>query len=107
MKFRIEGRELEAVENMRVGEVCEAEKALNVSADGGFGARTAVMLFIAMRKEDPEKPIRLLADEVMRADIGTVEEVEEESPPAEMGDDEEESPAPVNLPTSGHPLSVQ
>lgn len=86
MKFKIDGRELEAPETLRIGDVCEAEKLLGVSMEGGFGPKMAVMLFIAMRKDNPKKPPVLVADEVMRADIATmedVEEAEEESPPAE------------------------
>jgi hypothetical protein len=82
VKFKIDGRELEAPEKLRVGQVCEAERALGVSAEDGFGARTAVMLFVTMRVDEPSKPAHLIADEVMRADIATVEEVGEESPPA-------------------------
>ena len=76
MKFRIDGRELESIENIRIGEACEAEKALGLDMEAGFTARIAVMLFVSMRRADPNKPAHLLADEVMRADLSTLEEVE-------------------------------
>lgn len=75
--------ELDAPENLRVRELVEAEKALGFNMDAGSGAQMAVLLFIAMRKREPDKPSALLADEVMNADISTVEEVEEGNPPVD------------------------
>ena len=107
MRFKVDGRELEAVENIRVGEACEAEKALNLSmADSGFAGMMAVSLYVAMRREDPKKPAAMLADEVMAVELTSFEEVEEEDPPAE-GSGAESEPDPENPPTSGPPPSDQ
>lgn len=81
MKFKVDGRELSA-EGMRVGEICEAEKALNLDMDQGSGAKIAIALFVAMRREDRknenQKPLALLADDVMNVDMTMVEAEEEE-----------------------------
>lgn len=108
MKFKIGGRELEA-DGIRVRELCEAEKALQVNMSDGTGAAVAIQLFVALRREDKNKPAGVLADEVMSADITTFEEVEDESPPAEepaasdgAGTTDQGSP-----PISGRQLSVR
>lgn len=105
MKFKLDGRELEA-EHIRVGELCEAEKALQINMADGSGAAIAVTLFVALRRDDPKKPAHLIADEVMRADVSTFEEAEDESPPdeaADAADNGTEPHTPVSLPTSGPP----
>jgi hypothetical protein len=83
VKFKINEVELDAPENLTVRELVEAEQALGFSMDSGSGAQMAVLLFVAMRKADPNKPAALLADDVLNSDISTVEEVEGEDPPAE------------------------
>lgn len=108
MKFKIDGRELEA-DSIRVGELCEAEKALGLNMADGSGAAVAVQLYVAMRRQDKQKPIHVLADEVMRADLTSFEEVEEESPPAEAADaaaNGTTDSGPESQPTSGRQLSV-
>ena len=92
MRFTIEGRGELSADNMRVHELCEAEKALGVNMTEGTGAAIAIQLFVAMRREDKVKPAHALADDVMRADVTSfaeVEEDEEEGPPDEAADDEE------------------
>jgi hypothetical protein len=107
MKVKLDGREIEVASNIRIGELIEAEKALGFNMDEtGSGGRMAISLFVALRREEKEKPIGMLADEVLRVDLSTFEEVAEESPPAEGGD-ERESADLVKLPTSGPQPSVQ
>lgn len=109
MKFKIEGRELEA-DSIRVGELCEAEKALGLNMADGTGAAVAIQLYVAMRRQDKQKPTHVLADEVMRADITSFEEVEEESPPAGAADaaaNGKKDSDPENQLTSGVPLSAR
>lgn len=109
MKFKVDGREMSA-EKMRIREMCEAEQYLNMDMESGFGAKIAVCLFVAMRRDDEHaaKPPRLLADEVLDTDLTALdfEDTEDEAdPPAETvtpnrtGD-------PASLPTSGRQLSV-
>jgi hypothetical protein len=105
VKFKIDGRELDGVENPRIREASEAEKALGMDMEDGFTARLATSIFVALRREDPERPARDIGDEVMNMNLGSLEEVEEESPPAEepvaeAGDLESQ-------PTTGPPRSVQ
>jgi hypothetical protein len=105
MKFKVDGRELDA-SGIRVGELCEAEKALGLNMADGSGASIAVSLFVAMRREDRNsenpKPLAMLADEVMAADVTTFEEADDESPPAEAPAANGAGKAdPVLLPTSG------
>jgi hypothetical protein len=47
-------------------ELYEAEKALGLAYDGSSaGAAMALTMFISLHRADPEKPMVLLADEVM------------------------------------------
>jgi hypothetical protein len=112
MKFKVNGRELEALESFRIGEACEAERALGIDlADTGLAGKMAVALFISMRRDDPERSVMQIADEVMGIDMAAFEEVEEESPPAETpAADEptgEEIPGHEHPPTTGALRSVQ
>jgi hypothetical protein len=102
VKFKVDGRELDAT-GIRVGELCEAEKALQLNMADGSGAAIAVSLFVALRRENKTKPAAMVADEVMRADVSSFEEADEESPPAEAADaaDAETEPALENQLTSG------
>jgi len=98
---------------IRVREMCEAEKALGMSADeGGFGAKVAVALFVIERRADPERPAVLIADQVLDLDMGEIVEVEEDAPPAEPAEPAEPAPEPEpeedeNPPTSGPRLLVR
>lgn len=108
MKFKVDGQELSA-EGMRVHELCEAEKALQMNMGDGTGAAIAIQLYVSMRRLDKDKPIHLLADEVMKADITTFEEVEEGSPPAEAANaaaNGKTEAGPESLLTSGPRRSV-
>lgn len=105
MRFKIDGRVLEAPETLRIRESCEAEKHLGMSIEDGFTARIAVMLFAALRKEEPDKPPYLIAEEVMNADLGSLEEVEEARPP-EVAPEGAETQS-ENHPTTGPLRSVQ
>jgi hypothetical protein len=120
MKFRVDGVELDA-SHMRVREVCEAEKTLGLDmSESGIGGKTAVALFIAMRRADPAKPVPVIAEEVLSADMTTFEEIEDELPPTptktnfEPGgsssgfdaSDGESDQALESPPTSGPLLSV-
>lgn len=106
MKISVDGRELD-VDGIRVGELCEAEKALGVNMSDGSGAAIAVTLFVGLRREDKQKPAGALADEVMRADVTTIAEADDAGPPAEGADEESSSPAPDTRRTSGVPLSAR
>ena len=54
MKFKVDGRELSA-EGMRVRELCEAEKYLQMDMTDGHGAAIAIQYFVALRREDPRQ----------------------------------------------------
>jgi hypothetical protein len=109
VKFKVDGRELDA-SGIRVGELCEAEKALGLNMADGSGAAIAVSLFVAMRREDKKnenpKPLALLADDVMAADVTTFEEADDESPPVVVPATNGAGNDPVSLPTSGTRRSV-
>lgn len=82
MRFIIDGVEIDAVENIRVGEMCEAEKELGISlADTGSAGSFALSLFVALRRQNPDKPGPVIRDEVFAADMTSIEEVKE-GPPA-------------------------
>jgi hypothetical protein len=105
MKFKIDGRELDVVDNPRIREAAEAEKALGMDMEDGFTARLAISIFVALRRDDPEKSARDLGDEVMNMDLASLEEVEEELPPAE--EPAAEAGEPESPPTTGPLRSVQ
>lgn len=112
MRFKVDGRELSA-ENMRVREICEAEQYLNMDMEKGLGAKLAVCLFVAMRRDEKHaaKPPRMLADEVLDTDMTTLdfedtEDTEDEAdPPAETAA-KNGAGGRESLPTSGRQLSV-
>lgn len=98
MRFKIDGVELDAVENVRIGEMCEAEKELGISLeDAGSAGKFALMLFVALRRQDPSKPMGVTRDEVWATDMTSIEEVEEDPPEA----------GPESLPTIGQPVSAK
>lgn len=106
MKILVDGRKLD-VDGIRVGELCEAEKALQVNMADGSGAAIAVTLFVGLRREDKQKPVHLIADEVMRADVTTIQEGDA-GPPADGADEAEKSEQAPGTPlTSGRPLSAR
>jgi len=95
VKFKVNGKELELSDSIRVGEMCEAEKALGLSLEEvGAAGKTAIMLFIAMRRDAPGQPVSVLASEVMNIDLGAMEV--EDDPPAEAPEGGQE-----NQPTTG------
>ena len=96
MKIQVDGREIE-VGHIRVGELCQAEKLLQVNMGDGSGAAIAVTLFVGFRREDKTTSAALLADQVMRADVSTFEEVEEDGPPAEAPAAEENGAGKTGL----------
>lgn len=84
MRFTVDGRELSA-EGLRVGEICEAEKYLQLDMDSGSGAKIAVALYVAKKRDEPAMFPGAVAEWVMNVDmtsVDTLEEEDEESPPA-------------------------
>ena len=87
MKFKIDGVEQEIAENIRVGEMCEAEKSLGISAEEvGLAGKLALSLFVTLKRAEPEKPSAVIAKEVFDTDMSALEEVEDD-PPAEAVED--------------------
>src|SRR5262245_53088934 len=100
MKFKVNGVELAAPESFRIREVCEAEKALGLSLNQeGLAATLAIALFIALRRNEPERDAVAIADEVMGIDMADLKEIPEDPP-------DEGDPDVVSLPTTGPPPSA-
>src|SRR5262245_66316293 len=89
MKAHIEGREVELVENWRVGELIEAENAVGVDMWSATGAgRMALVIFISMRREDPNFPQAVLAGKVKMMEITSIlPDEDEEADPLVDSDD--------------------
>ena len=95
---------------MRVRELCEAEKYLQMDMTDGSGAAIAIQYFVALRRETPDKPVSMVADEALTADVTAFEvEEDEASPPAgkPVTNVTGTTQDPVNLPTSGRQPSVR
>lgn len=75
--IRIDGKEIKPLEKLTVGQVIEAEKYLQVNLNDGAGAQLAIMLFANLRALEPHKLPDVVANEVMGADLTSVEEVED------------------------------
>lgn len=110
-KAMIEGREVEIVgpDDWTTRELYDAEKALGMTFDGSSaGAGLALTMFISLRRVEPaEKPLMLIADEVMGMKFGKLAEVAEEGDVGPPDDAEASSAADQNgQPTTGAPLSA-
>lgn len=108
-RFKLNGEVLPSPDHIRVREMCEAEKALEINADEtGMAGKMALAFYVALRRKDPERSPALIADEVLDVDMSAIEEVEDEAvdptPPVEEGGQEPESPpifGPQRLEASG------
>jgi hypothetical protein len=103
VQIKVNGELLPVPENIRVREMAEAEKALQLNAEEtGMAGKLALTLYIALRRQDPERSPGLIADEVLDANMSTMEDVEEEEGPlaSSPGDP---PPGLASLPTSGRP----
>lgn len=94
--LKIDGMEVQALEKLTIGEIVEAEKALNLNMNDGSGAALAVMLYPAIKGLHPEWTPDRVAREVMAADITKVEETDEVPPVNGAG-----LAAPHDSPTGG------
>jgi hypothetical protein len=102
MPFKVNGELLPDVDHIRVREMCEAEKALGLNAgEVGMAGQMALALYVALRRQDPERSAGLIADEVLDVDMATIEEAEDESPPATSPVDETGEQALESPPTIG------
>lgn len=91
--WKINGEVLPAPEHIRVREMCEAEKALGISADEtGMAGKMALSLYVSLRRKDPERSAGLIADDVLNVDMTAIEEVEDEAVPTSPADEGGESP---------------
>jgi hypothetical protein len=77
MKFKIDGREV-VVDRAPLRQVHEGEKALGVGLTDSDSARLMVLLFVGLRREDPDKPAVLIADEIMDMDMFELDSTENE-----------------------------
>jgi hypothetical protein len=80
LRIKVDGKELDLDEaTIRIREMCEAEKALGMSmVDATAAGSMAIMLFIALRRDDQEIGPGALADLVLDTNITAVSEVEGE-----------------------------
>lgn len=103
-KIEYNGAELELAEDWRIGEVIDAENALDLNmAEAKGGALMALMTYITIRRQDKQTPAGMIADRVMRMEVAKFGEEEEEVP---LDVDEPEPRSETDEPqTIGHPRS--
>lgn len=94
-KVEYQGKLVDVVEDWRVGELIEAENALNIDMDGAKGgARAALVVYISVRRVDARTPAGALADAVLKMELASVISDDKEadrSPPAEGVEDDPDS----------------
>jgi hypothetical protein len=77
--IEIEGTTVQLAEDWRIGELIRAENALDIDMDSAkTAARTALVVYISLAREEPWKSRRDLADYVMRMDITELAKDDEE-----------------------------
>lgn len=94
MKIKINGREVEAPEDLTMQQAYEVEHYLgiDISSAKSMGA-TMALLFTGLRLLEPDTPPEVLALEVQEAKITTLDVAEDDvSPPAEAGSRNELKP---------------
>jgi hypothetical protein len=99
--FKYGGREV-IVERAPLRQVYEGEQALGVGLTDSDSARLMVLLFVGLRREDPDKPAVILADEIMDYDLFDLDSSEgDETPfgPQANGQDLESLPPTGPLPS--------
>jgi hypothetical protein len=88
-KAMIDGKEVEIVgpDDWTTRELSEAEKTLGMVFDGSSaGAAMAITMFISLKRLEPNKPLVLLADEVLDMKFSNLREATKDdasSPPDE------------------------
>lgn len=103
-QFKVNGKLLPEVDHIRVREMCEAEKALGLNAgETGTAGMLALSLYVALRREDPERSAGLIADEVLDVDMTEVVSLEEEEDPTVTSPPDPSVEQLASLPTSGLP----
>jgi hypothetical protein len=97
VRLKIAGKEYH-LQHMPLREKHEAELALGMGMTDTETASVLVMLFVAMRQEEPTKPAGMIADEILNADLFDMESVEEASPLETEGNGSApDHPAPTGL----------
>lgn len=90
-KLDYKGDLLEIAEDWRVGELIEAENALDIDMEKAKGAaRMALIVYITIRRHDKQTPAGVLADAVLRMELSALVSDDEENdagPPAEAAAD--------------------
>jgi hypothetical protein len=102
IKFKYEGREV-VVDRAPLRQTHEGEKALGIGLNDSDSARLMVLLFVGLRRENPDKPATMIADEIMDYDLfelGDVEEDETPFGPQRKNGSDPESQQPTGLPPS-------
>ena len=85
-KIQWEGNEIELVEDWRVGELIEAENALDINMNEAKGAaQIALVAYISLRRGNTEIPTGVLADQVLRMELTAIAADEEAAGPLEEG----------------------
>ena len=103
VRLKVDGKEFH-LQHMPLMQKYEAEKTLGMNMGDNETSGLMVMLFVAMRQQEPEKPAVLIADEISAADLFSFEEVEDERPlGSETNGTALESPQPTGHLSSGSP----
>ncbi len=97
VRLKIEGKEYH-LQHMPLKQKYEAEKALGMNMTDNETSSVMVMLFVAMRQEDPERPAVEIADEIGNSDLFSLESVES---PLDEEDAGQNGKDPSHLPPSG------
>lgn len=95
-------QEIELADDWRIGELIEAENSLGLDMNGAKGgAQMALVFYISIRRADKQIPNHVLADQVMRMELGSV--AGDEDAPLEEGGptNGEASPETVERLTTG------
>lgn len=74
-----EGKTVDVAEDWRLGELIEAENALGIDMETARGgAKMALVLYISVRRAEPTLPIDALAGKVMRMEIASLADDDDE-----------------------------
>ena len=109
-KLEYQGKLLDIAEDWRVGELIEAENALDIDMEKAKGgAKMALIAYITIRRVDKDTPSGVLADAVLRMDLtafGSGESEEDDAGPPDGAAETNGRHSETDVQqTSGHQLS--
>lgn len=96
VRLKLAGKEYH-LQHMPLKQKHEAEMTLGMGMTDTETAGVMVMLFVAMRQEEPEKPAILIADEIGNADLFDLEDADQGPLEVEQNGSGQDPLAPTGL----------